>query len=218
MVGLQRRGLLLQLVDVFGQLLGARVSAHDVAVLIHDGVQAFEFGLQGGNLLVHGGGHLVRALLDEGRTLLEIGVRDRVSGLDGLGAGRRGVLDLDDRAIRVARHLHVLAQLGSGRPAADGRGRSVQDGGGLRDSLLSHHVRRVRQRRTNRGRRRERRRRHSHRYRRGMSDGYHEGSANTKKHANHSPRSDRPPATPQGVTQDLLAASRRRGEDHECSP
>ena len=218
MVGLQRRGLLLQLVDVFGQLFGARVSAHDVAVLIHDGVQAFELGLQGGNLLVRGGGHLVRALLDEGRTLLEIGVRDRVSGLDSLGAGRRGVLDLDDRAIRVARHLHVLAQLVSGRPAADGRGRGVQDGGGLRDSLLSHHVRRVRQRRTNRGRRRERRRRHSHRHRRGMRDRYHEGGANTKKHAKHSPRSDRPPATPQGVTQDLLAASRRRGEDHECSP
>ena len=164
-VRLQLSDLLLELVDLLRHLVGARVLRH-LAVLVDGGLQGPQLGLQGGDVLVRGGGHLVGALLHEGCALLQVELGNRVRGRDGLGAGRRRILDLHDRAIRVARHVHVGAQLGSGHAAAELLSRRIQDRRRLRDALLGDHVRRIRQRGAHDGSRSDSRRRDGHRHRR----------------------------------------------------
>ena len=216
-VGSELFGFLRELRQLGRDLGGARVVLR-VAVLIDRGRQAGKLGLQGLDLLVHALGHLVGALLDEGGALLQIGGRNRVGGRDGLLTRGGHVLDLDDRAVRVARDLHVGTQVRSGQAATELLRRGVEDGSGLRDPLLGHHVRRVRQGGAHDGGRRRGRRRHGHRHGRRVRHGRGKSCDDTHDQADHGPRNDRGPATGQRVTKDLLAARRRRGQDHDCSP
>ena len=163
MVGGELLGILGKLGQLGTDLGGTRILLR-VAVLVGQGLEGGELGLESLNLLVDAGGHLVGALLDEGGALGQVGVGDRVSGVNGLLARGRHVLDLDDRAVRVAGHLHVGTKLLGGDTIAEARGRDVEDGGGLRDTLLGHHVRRIRQGGAHSGSRGDRRRRHGHRH------------------------------------------------------
>ena len=217
MVGGELLGILRELGQLGADLGGARVVLC-VAVLVGQGLEGGKFGLKGLDLLVDAGGHLVGALLDQGGALGQVGVGDRIGGVNGLLARGSHVLDLDDRAVRVARHLHVGAKLLGGNTIAKARSRNVEDGGGLRNALLGHHVRRVRQGGAHGGSRGDRRRRHGHRHGRRVRRGDTNGGCDTYDQAGHGPRNDRGPAACQRVTKDLLAARGRRGQDHDCSP
>ena len=216
-IGGELLGILLQLRQRGADLSGARVVLR-VAFLVGQGLEGGKLGLESLDLLVDAGGHLVGALLDEGGALGQVGVGDRVGGVNGLLARGSHVLNLDDRAVRVARHLHVGTKLLGSDTIAEARGRDVEDGGGLRDALLGHHVRRIRQGGAHGGSRGDRRRRHGHRHGRRVRRGETKSGCDTNDQAGHGPRNDRGPAACQRVTKDLLAARGRRGQDHDCSP
>ena len=214
-------GELLGILGELGQLgadLGSTRILLRVTVLVGQGREGGELGLESLNLLIDAGGHLVGALLHESGALGQVGVGDRVGGVNGLLACGSHVLDLDDRAVRVARHLHVGTKLLGSDTIAEARGHDVEDGGGLRDALLGHHVRRIRQGGAHGGSRGDRRRRHGHRHGRRVRHGDTNGGNNTYDQAGHGPRNNRGPAAYQRVTKDLLAARGRRGQDHDCSP
>ena len=216
-VGGELLGILGKLGQLGTDLGGTRILLR-VAVLVGQGGQAGELGLQSLDLLVDAGGHLVGALLDEGGALGQVSVGDRVSGVNGLLARGRHVLDLDDRAVRVAGHLHVGTKLLGGNTIAEAGSRDIEDGGGLRNALLGHHIRRVRQGGAHGGGRRDGGSSHGHRHGRRVRRGDTNGGCNTYDQAGHRPRNDRGPAACQRVTKDLLAARGRRGQDHDCSP
>ena len=216
-IGGELLGILRKLRQRGADLSGARVVLR-VAFFVGQGLEGGKFSLESLDLLVDAGGHLVGALLDEGGALGQVGVGDRVGGINGLLARGSHVLDLDDRAVRIARHLHIGTKLLSSDTVAEARGNDVEDGGGLRDALLGHHVRRVRQGGAHGGSRRRGRRRHGHRHGRRVRRRDSKGGCNTYDQAGHGPRNDRGPAACQRVTKDLLAARGRRGQDHDCSP
>ena len=216
-VGGELLGILRELGQLRADLGGARVFLR-VAVLVGQGLEGGKFGLEGLDLLIDAGCHLVGALLDESGAFGQVGVGDRVGGINGLLASGRHVLDLDDRAVRVAGNLHVGAKLLGGDTIAKAGSRDIEDGGRLRNALLGHHIRRIRQGGAHGGRRGDRRRRHGHRHGRRVRHGDTNGDCNTYDQAGHGPRNDRGPAPCQRVTKDLLAAHGRRGQDHDCSP
>ena len=216
-VGGELLGILRELGQLGADLGGARVVLC-VAVLVDQGLEGGKLGLESLNLLVDAGGHLVGALLHESGALGQVDVGDRIGGVNGLLARGSHVLDLDDRAVRIARHLHIGTKLLGSDTVAEARGNDVEDGGGLRDALLGHHVRRVRQGGAHGGSRRRGRRRHGHRHGRRVRRRDSKGGCNTYDQAGHGPRNDRGPAACQRVTKDLLAARGRRGQDHDCSP
>ena len=216
-IGGELLGILGELGQLGADLGGARVVLR-VAVLVDHGLEGGELSLESLDLFVDAGGHLIGTLLHQGGALGQVGVGDRVGGINGLLARGSHVLDLDDRAVRIARHLHIGTKLLSSDTVAEARGNDVEDGGGLRDALLGHHVRCVRQGGAHGGSRRRGRRRHGHRHGRRVRRRDSKGGCNTYDQAGHGPRNDRGPAACQRVTKDLLAARGRRGQDHDCSP
>ena len=79
-------------------------------LFVGQGLEGGKFGPESLDLLVDAGGHLIGALLHQGRCAWS-GRRWRSRGGINGSLAWSHVLDLDDRAVRIARHLHIGTKL-----------------------------------------------------------------------------------------------------------